>query len=286
MEEGMEALVMDDMSVKGFKVGSGIVLDYSHALLAIRELGKFHALSYAIRDQKPELLKEWISKSADSFYNSTLKNIGMKAIMDVGRVVLESYESSENRTESEVLESFLSRLPQFFELPSIGKADKYSVINHGDFQMRNMLFKYGDSSQPHHPTALCMIDWQLSRLASPALDILFFLSVCSDKNLREHHYDNLIQEYHKSFSSFLKQLGSDPNVLLPFEVLLHHLKEYGGFGLCNAMWLIPMAAQECDFSKCTNEDALLKEFPTSPQQQYVPIIRDIITDFIKYGYQL
>lgn len=45
---------MEDLNFKGFTMKESKLLDYPHASMAVRYLGKFHACSFGLRDKKPE----------------------------------------------------------------------------------------------------------------------------------------------------------------------------------------------------------------------------------------
>lgn len=65
----------------------------------------------------------------------------------------------------------------------------YSVIGHGDCWIPNFLIRYTDNK----PQDGKMIDFQLARYASPALDISFFIYSGTQQSLREHHYNELLK---------------------------------------------------------------------------------------------
>lgn len=64
-----------------------------------------------------------------------------------------------------------------------------------------------------------MIDFQLSRFASPALDIMFFIYSCTNESLRIQFYDDLIKTYHSNLCEIVKDFGSNPEFLFPFSAL-------------------------------------------------------------------
>jgi thiamine kinase-like enzyme len=64
-----------------------------------------------------------------------------------------------------------------------------------------------------------MIDFQLARFASPALDISFFIYSCTTEELRVQYYDDLLKAYHESLSAIVKDFGSNPEFLFPFKAL-------------------------------------------------------------------
>lgn len=68
---------------------------------------------------------------------------------------------------------------------------KYSVICHGDCWAPNFLLKYDTTGSVAVDSK--MIDFQLARVASPATDISFFMYTCTQQDIRENHFDELIQ---------------------------------------------------------------------------------------------
>lgn len=68
---------------------------------------------------------------------------------------------------------------------------KYSVICHGDCWAPNFLLKH-DSTGSVAVDSI-MIDFQLVRVASPATDISLFMYTCTQQDMREAHFDELIQ---------------------------------------------------------------------------------------------
>ncbi|KAK5642398.1 hypothetical protein RI129_008565 [Pyrocoelia pectoralis] len=288
-----EALLMENMKKKGFKhINHRVGIDYPHALLVMKELGKFHALSYAMRDQKPKIFNEWADDCAECFFsNNYWSDLAIKAISKLTKDVINSFPPNEHEEERKALEKFVNILPTVYKNIFVIKEDdrKYAVINHGDLEIRNLLFKYGDFGNTEIPTELSMLDWQLARFASPALDILFFIFVCTDKGLREHYYMQLIESYYQSLSDFLEKLGSDPKTALPYEVLLQHLEKFAGFGLFTAIWFNATNLKESDdvpdYYSTDCDDVLVTMMTTVPKRGYLQRTRDVVTDMIKYGYR-
>lgn len=80
------------------------------------------------------------------------------------------------------------------------------------------------------PKKVAIIDWQLSRLHSPVLDLSYFIySTCSEEELE--HFDELLDIYYTSFSTFLTKFGCDPQNLFPFSTLRKHWKKYSLMGV-------------------------------------------------------
>lgn len=78
---------------------------------------------------------------------------------------------------------------------------------------------------------MAFVDWQLSRYASPVVDIHIFISSATDKLFREKHYKSILGIYHSALTINIEKLGSDPQKLFPFEQLESEMKKHAWFGL-------------------------------------------------------
>jgi thiamine kinase-like enzyme len=79
------------------------------------------------------------------------------------------------------------------------------VLIHGDFWANNIMFnKLADGKMGDELVAL--IDWQLSILGNPMVDIGRLLSMSVDAHLRTAHFDDLIKRY---YDRLTKKLGPD-----------------------------------------------------------------------------
>ncbi|KAB0802533.1 hypothetical protein PPYR_04719 [Photinus pyralis] len=280
---------MDNMKSKGFVTGNHRVeVDYPHALLVMKELGKFHAMSLAMRDQKPGVFRHLQDNCQESFFNSDSFEPVLTMIKNLGNIVLESYDPIRDSLYIEPLKRSLSKVNDTFAGMRLQERyGEYAVINHGDAQMRNIMFKYGDSAHPSTPTELCLIDWQLAHVASPAFDILWFIFVCTGQEFRNRHYKQLLEEYYGSMSTLLRQLGSNAEKLLPFDVLMEHLRKFAPYGLYIAIWIAALNMKESanipDLYN-SSEDVIINHLSVAPSQAYMTKIRGVISDFIEYGY--
>ncbi|KAB0796821.1 hypothetical protein PPYR_10882 [Photinus pyralis] len=284
-----ESLLMENVKKRGFRlINHRIPVDYPHASLVMREMGRFHALSYAIRDQKPEIFDSWEDQCHEYFFSSSIQVPALKGITRLVSAVVNSYPPHQREKERRALKEFAGDLSTIYKSGLVVSSDdkKYAVVAHGDMELRNLLFKYGHD--PEHPTELCILDWQMMHLASPALDVLFFLFLSSDGELRKQYYTKLIDEYYDSLSSFLRELGSDPEVLLPFPILLEHLRKLSGFVLLIAIWLLATNMKESDdvpdFSNIDSEDVLVTMISVVPKRGYLPRIRELVSDMIEFDY--
>ncbi|KAF2904035.1 hypothetical protein ILUMI_02132 [Ignelater luminosus] len=246
---------------------------------------------YEIKNQR--YFKRYLITPKKCFFNSyNQSDLAQKAQKDNNERALKSLDPMKDKIAYDRFKKFQDNMQETVKnLLQSESAGKYAVIGHGDSWVNNMLFKYDSTSRPHSPSEVCLLDWQLARAGSPALDLAYFIFACTDKPLRDQYYDHLIQEYYESLSSFLRELGSDPDKLLPFKVLQEHLKKFCVFGMYMAVMVLYVMNSEVeeipDIHKMTDLEECMEEwrYETKNIQKYYERIRGVILDFIKFGYE-
>lgn len=201
-----ECLLLEDLTVSGFRM-----IDYrketitaKHVELVMRSIGKFHAISFALKDQQPEKFTELKENLNEIFFEekeSPLKNY----LESLKQTILNTVSSNTDKHLAKRLNNLLSKT-QFniaVECVRSGPAEPYAIICHGDLWTNNMMFSYNDKDEP---TDVSFIDWQITRYASPITDLVFYLFCCVTKELRDTHFDKFLRIYHESLSDFSRRL--------------------------------------------------------------------------------
>lgn len=91
------------------------------------------------------------------------------------------------------------------------------------------------------PSKLAIIDWQLvSVLNSPIYDLSIMIYTCGSpddlKNLKKH-----LDVYYDSLSSFMRELGSNPDILFPYELFLDHWRIFSLIGFMIAPMIMKLS---------------------------------------------
>ncbi|GAB0088175.1 uncharacterized protein DMENIID0001_025620 [Sergentomyia squamirostris] len=236
-------VALDDLSKYGFgSADRHDGLDYIHCRMALECLGRFHGVSLAFRDQEPEKFAELAEKVEETYYaprhKSWYNNFQKTQILVSRDAVGKEYPGS-------VIEEKMLKFTEgdlYDLLADITHAKSpLSVIGHGDCWAPNFLVKYDTTSGSRIPQEIKIIDFQLTRYASLAVDISFFIYSCTTQSLREKHFDELLQAYHASCCKLLADLGSNPAIIFPYSALEEEMKKYARFGVGMGMESIPFS---------------------------------------------
>ncbi|KAK4884226.1 hypothetical protein RN001_000497 [Aquatica leii] len=286
-EDCKETIILENMIVKEFQVCKrDVALDYNHALLLIKEIGRLHALSFAIRDQYPQIFKKILSTLKEVEFNDQCCSHNRNLLHAVFPQCINSLHAIKDKI---ALQQYKKLEKVFFEKTqkSVDRksSEPYAVVTHCDVWTSNLLYKYNELNLP---SEVCLVDWQLVKISSPVSDISQIMFVCIDKETRDKHYQELINEYYTSFSSFLRELGSDPDIMFPMNVLQEHLQKFSVHGLYIAVRMISLTSiSENDTPDFVEKDAL-KTITNAKKNVTVfnKRMRDILLDYVMYGYEL
>lgn len=138
---GTEALILEDLSELGYKMWNRRKpMDENHVTLTLKTFGQFHALSMAMRDQKPDMFDELAAN-----LNNVMENFyGDEAFLPVLQTHLDKAIDSLDEDKHEIvisaLKKFRGEALQFVR--DIGNLKEHCVVIHGDCWCNNFMFKY------------------------------------------------------------------------------------------------------------------------------------------------
>ncbi|XP_058825477.1 uncharacterized protein LOC131685633 [Topomyia yanbarensis] len=283
-------IAMNDLRLKGYRMWNKMIpVNYEHAKLLMIQLGRLHAVSFALKDQRPEVFEKF--KVPDIMTTAFDDSEPFKQMMfiSVDRA-LTTLEEHEEKVRQKVLKMKNTMFEDMVTLTKSEMAEPYAVLGHGDCWINNMMYSYKKGV----PTEVILLDWQICRYVSPALDLLYFLFCCTDGEFRAAHYDEMIRIYYASLKTLLEKLGGDPTRQFPYTALLRQLKQCGKFGLIMAVFLVPMMCIEN--SDLPDLDAEAEKFRETQKVEMPFVVNEkaeakyrkrmsaVIRDVIRYGY--
>lgn len=268
---------MENLAVSGFRGGPRLQLDMNHLTLMVRTIAQYHSVQYAMRIEKdPELdnLKSEIvpCQWRDPGQNSqnifdVVYQAAFQRMFDYLDRNPEMYNSDRMKEEVGLLRENFYKDPVTLLERFIEDDKPFSVIQHGDYNRNNVQFQYSSSGGVEQPTALRMFDFQECRYGSPCFDLFFFLYMSTTAELRERHWDDLLQMYHRQVWQHLKDLlnctDSDPRLdQYSFDNFQKHFARYAFYGAMVTIHFLP-------WMDCSTEEAekLSTEFTNDMKSQ-------------------
>lgn len=288
-EERFEfAIVLEDLRHQGFRMWNKYEpIDYQHVRLALSQLGKLHAISFALRQQQPEVFAQFRSIGSSIF-----------DMMDATPGALEFFEKSFDRAietlqpddtdEKRKMAHMRRNFKTFFRLAtSDGEAEPFTVFCHGDFWNNNLMFQYA-SSESLQPQRAVLIDWQQSQYCSPVTDLSYFLYTSTEQSLRTAHFAGMLRVYHESLADLLHRLGGSADAQFSQNDLHRQLNTFGVYGLIMApitVQVVTVKPEDLpDMDAMTEENLDDFDFMVNGSPDaYKVRVRDVVRDVVARG---
>nr|CAI5850184.1 unnamed protein product [Callosobruchus analis] len=277
-----DVIVLENLKFSGYELHDKLkCMNLSHTKKVLQEYAKLHALSFALKDQNPELFSTLIDGCTDNLFLDYLKKPRFReSVIDSfhqGVGILKKYGDDDLAAKyAKITTDGVNRLTEM-----LVEKNEEKVINHGDCWNNNFMFKYKDANKDC-PSSVMILDWQISTLRSPAFDLAYFLYATSTNY--PGRFLDLLKEYHNHLTDFLVQLGSCPD-LLTFESLLKHWKKWSYYGVTFVPFVLRFSyvddAVLPDFSTSTDQDDFwgMMKFPVTNDELYYNRLKSIIEHF-------
>ncbi|XP_030378580.1 uncharacterized protein LOC115627143 [Scaptodrosophila lebanonensis] len=238
-------IALEDVGFRGYRAPnrqSYIPLD--DALLTMRTLGRFHGVALAFNALDAPGFEKAAAALEETYYADRLRSWYMDFLKLAQNVARDAVTKSFPDTKYETLvNNFLQ--PQLYDdlIKLVSTRSKLSVFGHGDCWTPNFLTRYSSEGKPE---AIIIIDFQLTRCSSLALDLTFFTYSCTSQQLREEHYEKLLRTYLESAQDLITDLGGDAEAIISWDTLQQELREFGRFGCGMGIESLPMSLIEDD----------------------------------------
>lgn len=237
VETGDYVLAMEDLKSSGYEMWNKFeTLDFQHASQVMKELGRFHALSFAIRDQQPEVFEEFKKIKSDVLLKMMSNEMARQYWPQNYLTAATTLNTDETYLIERLENLSKSYLDDTIECLNASLTEPFAVINHGDYWNNNLMYRYLNGSR--EPSGVCIVDWQIAQYCTPAADVSYFLFTSTEKCLRDQHYDDLIRIYYDSLAELINRCGSDASKLFTFDNLQEQLKRFGKYGIVMAPMLM------------------------------------------------
>ncbi|XP_053697868.1 uncharacterized protein LOC128744709 [Sabethes cyaneus] len=212
-------------------------IDYDHGRLAMIQLGRFHAVSLAMREQHPEIFERF-QRLEDVTGDRVMASDGFRETMDLSFRhaigTLSVHETVKKEKLNKLKDTFVEELKTIADSEL---SEPFCVICHGDYSASNIMYSY-NGGFPHR---LVMLDWQLAKYGSPALDFLHYMFISTDESFRRLHYDNMLQTYQNALRDHMERLGGDnATERFPLTTLMRLIRSQAKYAVTLAVLHIPL----------------------------------------------
>ncbi|XP_075221441.1 uncharacterized protein LOC142324499 [Lycorma delicatula] len=287
-----DLIVLEDLKARGFDMPdrkTGLNLD--QCTMVLRILARFHALSFAMKYREPEKFQHLVKESVNEVYftldnEDWYRDYYRTATRNALTMVKEKLTGIEMADYIEKFKSFVDGDSVFRSMVEMVKPrEPLAVLCHGDCWSNNIMFKYNNSG---YIQEVCLVDFQVARYGSPALDIVNLLYCCTSHELRTSFMAQLTEDYYSTLCVTLDQLGCPENLVFckekPLkEMLLKEIHRCGRYGLGLAIDMIPICT--CDSEEApdlyeaqTQEESAepVSSFNEQCQQKMSELVQELI----------
>ncbi|XP_055627925.1 uncharacterized oxidoreductase dhs-27-like [Toxorhynchites rutilus septentrionalis] len=291
VEKEQSIIALEDLRERGLKMWNKMIpVNYEHARMLMVHLGRYHAVSFAIKDQQPELFEQF--KIPDLMTTAMAENEAIRALvnatMDRAIGVLDADEDVARWKMVALKENYFEAMRKCCDGAG---TEPYAVLVHGDCWINNMMFSYKNKI----PESMILLDWQGARYASPVLDLSYFFSCCTDEAFRRQYYDEMLNIYYGSLRDLLERLGGDPARQFPFTALLRQLTRNARYGVMLAAFVLPVICTANEdipdlndaaerYHKSQQLEANMFANSGSSEEAFRRRMRGLIRDMVRFGY--
>lgn len=194
--------VMEDVSVQGYRMleqRDGLSL--KRCSMVITKMATLHGASVALCEKNPKL------KSINGGIVTTKCPKSVLRLFEVSLLNISRYIGGwSNKVYQECskkMEDLAGRVSNEVVKIYDYDPDEFCVINHGDCWINNFMFKDDERGEP---LDVLLVDYQMSGYTSPAVDLLYFLNICPETDIKYDKDDYFLATYLDTLTSVMKSL--------------------------------------------------------------------------------
>ena len=195
-----DMIIMENLLEKGFSFieHGDMALNRGHVEMTIREIAKFHAITYCMKQGDDQvLLDKYSTLCKDSLYSKETYEYTKRTMTPIMASLAELIRSTEQYSDNYEWFVELAKNFHWIQTKMVESSDKFGVICHGDLWWSNILFRYQEEDNVESlgslPVEVKFIDFQSARLASLVTDILSFTFTSMSSTVRREGIDQLLE---------------------------------------------------------------------------------------------
>lgn len=240
IEESMPyaaTLILENVVDRGYSSHpKRIDLPLNDVLVAMKEIARFHAKGYIMKEKNPKKFSTMLNEIKDCRYSSydnkdhfmDLLNLTIRAVNYLKKI---NYD----RKFCEITEKLFKDTYHNVLLKAIVPVEPLAVLCHGDFTVNNVLFKKDENDTE---TRAMLIDFALLRYASPAIDLSTFLCLSCSREDRNLNLSKIMRTYHEELINCLKKADMDNLERFSYDAIWKEFVDHGLFGFVIASFFL------------------------------------------------
>ncbi|XP_028175283.1 uncharacterized protein LOC114363684 [Ostrinia furnacalis] len=271
-ETNDEVIILEDVSCKGYKTGDRFkVVSLKFAELSIKELAKFHAMSFIIRNENPKYFENNMKSLRSLFKINEQLKTHLRRTFDKAKETLDE-------TAKLKLEKIVPKMIDTFHKYIVVEPEEAICITHTDYRPDNILVKEIDGEA----VKVIPVDYQIACFGCPVNDFLYFIFLGTDQEFRKNHMQDLKDLYYCTFESFLGKFGIDANEMYTKKQFEDDFRENLEYGLISFMSVMPFIFTiPGDIPDLGNG---IENIALNLDERYKDRLHGVIDDFIQWGY--
>ncbi|CAH1634840.1 unnamed protein product [Spodoptera littoralis] len=215
-----EVVILEDLNESNFKMLNKFESLSDECVRSIlKNFAILHSLSFVLKYQEPETYEAYKEK-LHNVWNIRAGLPGVKQqFQSLENLILSTLDKEEYRN---VIKNTVTCLPENMLKASKLWDNPYSIIQQGDAWTNNIMFKFdGDELQES-----IMIDYQLSKVSSPVIDLLYMTLNCTDYEIRTKNFYSWLDYYHSELDKSLSYFDLKADLIYPRDQLDADIKTY------------------------------------------------------------
>ncbi|RZC41105.1 uncharacterized protein BDFB_007581 [Asbolus verrucosus] len=280
-----ELLIFENVKYQNYSLWNrNTPMTHDHIKLILEAYGKWHALSLALKVERPECFQK-LTEDNVNMYSYFIEKVKMFDVF------VESFTKARDGaifpSDEEILKKLQFSKDQikyiltdlFYENPV------YQVILHGDGWNNNFMFMAENVTKK--PSKVFVIDWQCSGLGSPVIDLSYLIYSCCDTGMYKD-VEELLKIYYNSLSKSLNLLGCDSHRIFAYGKLMQHWKKFSCFGLVVSTFILKLSLcsteEAPDLAEAAEQGKEFLEnynFDVKDQETYFKRVRDNFVHYIE-----
>ncbi|SPP84320.1 uncharacterized protein LOC117585912 isoform X1 [Drosophila guanche] len=204
--EPRQVMIFEDLVPQGYIVVRGRSVREEELCASLSKLAKWNAVSMKFNNENPDFIKEFKYGLFDlpTLMSDPMVTTGMGNFIAMLDQVpdLKKYKPHFEKIKDNYLDRTRAVMTEYRTDP---KSDEPYVLAHGDFHLRNMMFRHNKETGAFEDVML--VDFQICNLAPISVDLIYSIYMLMEPEQRWNHGEKLINFYITILVDTLKKIG-------------------------------------------------------------------------------